>query len=387
MSSSIATLFRVLVPAPKDRIPLTWTNSPLVILPIVPLLVLSFLARRPGTHLLRLAILPLAIWSTLSAAYTYEWVNPVYNVYNFSSGLWGMFAIVKAVEFACVPRGRLKVDEIAPGVPKHSASSGSAHSMQQSTSPKTSGLWTYIRDAFLDACELLSSLRGLGWDYGTGTDIYVPPEHRPLERSAFLRSTLGTILVNFLLLDAIDTGFKLVPGVSSPSGGSIFLPNLSPAPRALVSTTLHFATGVAFIGGFNMVYGILTLIFVSRGQPPSAWPPVMEEPWSTTSLHDFWGRRWHQLLRQTFLVGGGYPLSFIFGRIVGFFFGKRAGQNAGLAGLVLGVFTASGLFHMFSMYAMGRGIEWRVHSNGSGKLAQAGESTVGGGASGLTPGL
>ncbi|KAG8681337.1 hypothetical protein FRC08_015703 [Ceratobasidium sp. 394] len=102
------------------------------------------------------------------------------------------------------------------------------------------------------------------------------------------------------------------------------------------------------------------MIFVSLGQPPSAWPPVMEKPWITTSLHDFWGRRWHQLLRQTFLVGGGYPLSFIFERSVGFFFGKRAGRIAGFAGLVLGAFAASGLFHMFAMYAMGRGIEWRV---------------------------
>jgi hypothetical protein len=84
-------VFRTLVPAPKDRIPLTWTNSPLVILPIVPLLVLSFLARRPGTHLLRLAILPLAVWSTLSAAFTYEWMNPVYNVYNFASGEFGFY--------------------------------------------------------------------------------------------------------------------------------------------------------------------------------------------------------------------------------------------------------------------------------------------------------
>ncbi|KAG9103177.1 hypothetical protein FRC06_011877 [Ceratobasidium sp. 370] len=387
MSSSIARLFRALVPAPTDRIPLTWTNSPLVILPIVPLLVLSFLARRPGTHLLRLAILPFAIWSTLSAAYTYEWVNPVYNVYNFASGLWGILALVKAVEFACTPRGRLKVDEIAPGVPRHSASNGNAHPMHQDTSPNPSGLWACIYGAFLDACELLGSLRGVGWEYGTGTDIYIPPEHRPLERTAFLRSTLGTTLVNFLLLDVIDTGFKLVPGVSSPSGGTIFLPNLPPIPRALVSTALHFATGVAFIGGFNMVYGILTLIFVSRGQSPSAWPPVMEEPWITTSLHDFWGRRWHQLLRQTFLVGGGYPLSFTFERVVGFFFGKRAGQTAGLAGLVLGAFTASGLFHMFAMYAMGRGIERRVGSNESGKLPQAEELMVGGDVFGLTPGL
>lgn len=83
---SLLTAFRTLVPEPKNRIPLTWTNSHLVILPIIPLLVLSYLARRPQTRFLRLAVLPLSVWSTLSAAYTYEWMNPVYNVYNFASG-------------------------------------------------------------------------------------------------------------------------------------------------------------------------------------------------------------------------------------------------------------------------------------------------------------
>lgn len=275
-------------------------------------------------------------------------------------GLWGMFALVKAVELAFAPQGRLKANEIEPGVLKFPASNGHPHSADKISPSGSTTLWSRARNGFLDACELLGSMRGVGWDYGTGTDIYIPPETRPLEKTAFLKSTLWSTLIHFLLLDAIDTGFKLVPGVSSPSGGSIFRPELSPVPRALVSTALHFATGVAFIGGFTMVYGILTLICVSFGQPPSAWPPVMEKPWATTSLHDFWGRRWHQLLRQTFLIGCGYPLSFIFERTIGLFFGKRAARTAGLWGLVLGAFTASGLFHMFAMYAMGRGIEWRV---------------------------
>jgi hypothetical protein len=89
---SLVHAFRVFVPEPKDRIPLTWSNSSLVILPVVPLLVLSYLSRRPQTQLLRLAILPLAVWSTLSAAYTYEWTNPVYNVYNFASGASDLIA-------------------------------------------------------------------------------------------------------------------------------------------------------------------------------------------------------------------------------------------------------------------------------------------------------
>ncbi|CAE6494394.1 unnamed protein product [Rhizoctonia solani] len=356
--SGLVKAFRILVPEPKDRVPLTWSNSPLVILPVIPLLVLSYLARRPRTQLLRLAILPLAIWSTLSAAYTYEWMNPVYNVYNFASGLWGMFALLKAVELAFAVRGRLRIGEIEPGVVKSPTSNG--HAARVTRAQPNPRLLSALNSGFSDACELLSSMRGIGWDYGTGNDIYIPPENRPTEKAKFLKSTLWSTLGYYLLLDLIDTGFKLVPGVSSPSGGSIFLPELSPIPRAFVSTVLHFATGLAFIAGFNMVYGLFTLILVSMWQHPSAWPPVMERPWATTSLHDFWGKRWHQLLRQTFFVGGGYPLAFISETIVGMLLGKRAGRTAGLWGLLFGTFTASGMFHMFAMYAMGQGIEWRV---------------------------
>ncbi|CAE6440436.1 unnamed protein product [Rhizoctonia solani] len=358
MLTGLVKVFRVLVPKPEDRIPLTWSNSPLVILPVVPLLVLSYLARRPRTQFLRLAILPLAVWSTLSAAYTYEWVNPVYNVYNFASGLWGAFALLKSVELAFVARGRLKIDEVEPGVMKSPPSNGHAASVAQAQL-KPGFLHTFYT-GFSDACELLSSMRGIGWDYGTGNDIYIPPEYRPTEKTAFLKSTLWSTLGYYLLLDLIDTGFKLVPGISSPTGGSIFLPNLSLIPRVLVSTGLHFATGVAFIAGFNMVYGLMTLICVSMWQPPSAWPPVMERPWATTSLHDFWGKQWHQLLRQIFFVGGGYPLSFLGEKSFGVVFGKRAARVAGLWGLLFGTFTTSGLFHMFAMYAMGQGIEWKV---------------------------
>ncbi|CAE7212177.1 unnamed protein product [Rhizoctonia solani] len=356
--TGVVKAFRLLVPEPKDRIPLTWSNSPLVILPVVPLLVLSYLARRPRTQFLRLAVLPLAIWSTLSAAYTYEWMNPVYNVYNFASGLWGIFALLKTVELAFVARGRLKVDELEPGVVRSPSSNG--HADGAPPEHLKHGFLFTCYSGFLDACELLSSMRGIGWDYGTGNDIYVPPEHRPLERTAFLKSTLWSTLGYYLLLDLIDTSFKLVPGISSPTGGSIFIPTLSPIPRLLVSTTLHFATGVAFIAGFNMVYGLMTLILVSMGQPPCAWPPVMDRPFATTSLHDFWGKRWHQLLRQTFFIGGGYPLSFLGETIFGMLLGKRVARAARLWCLLLGTFTASGLFHMFAMYAMGQGIEWKV---------------------------
>lgn len=108
-----------------------------------------------------------------------------------------------------------------------------------------------------------------------------------------------------------------------------------------------------------MVYQLVTLIaIVLLRHNPTSWPPLFDDPWLSVSLHEFWSKRWHQLLRQTFLVMGGYPLAFIFSLPFG---GPRSrtsmASTARMAGFILGTFTASGLFHYWAMYAMGRGTD------------------------------
>ena len=112
--------------------------------------------------------------------------------------------------------------------------------------------------------------------------------------------------------------------------------------RYTVSTTIHILTGSALLAGFGMVYDLITLIAVILfDSSPRSWPPVMDNPWISESMHEFWAKRWHQLLRQTFLVFGGYPGKWI----------------AGSWGMVFGTFLASGLFHECAMYAMNRGYD------------------------------
>jgi len=185
-------------------------------------------------------------------------------------------------------------------------------------------------------------------------------------------------LVSFFALDALESFLKLWPGVQEPTGGTIFMdtlpPNFVPSlpfypscmpsstkrpihlttwQKYALSTALHTVTGFAFLAGFGMCYDLLSLVgVVFLGHLPSSWPPSWDAPWLSTSLHELWARRWHQFLRQTFLVMGGFPLSFLF-TLVGIPGGTRLG-------LVLGCFAASGAFHDFAMYAMGRGLDSRV---------------------------
>ncbi|PVF92919.1 hypothetical protein CPB86DRAFT_790680 [Serendipita vermifera] len=247
------------------------------------------------------------------------------------------------------------------------------HQGYETTLPATSN--SFLR-GLSDAIEVLYSVRGIGWDFGKG--MYVPPETRPLDRAGFLRATFFSFLGGFLTLDFLESCFKIIPHFSTPKGGSIFFitappsflvyndtfltpfikehPHLSTLiTRYTVSTLITFFTGLAIIAGFHMCYCLLTLLGVGvLGHNPESWPPLFDSPWRTTSLADFWGKQWHQTLRQTFFTFVGYPLQFIVETLT-WPFGKKVSESAGRVGLVLGTFIASGLFHSLAIFAMGTG--------------------------------
>jgi len=227
-----------------------------------------------------------------------------------------------------------------------------------------------------DAIEVVSSVRGIGWEWGKG--LYVAPDTRPLDRSGFLKATLRTFVLSFLALDGIESFLKLLPPFRVHQGGSLFFMTTPPAflseyaivswfvksypalstfvVKYTVSTGIAFLMGLAIIAGFEMCYAMLELFCVGLlGHNPESWPPLFDHPWLATSLADFWGRRWHQTLRQTFFVLGGYPLQWIVESLLRPMVGQEKASSIGRMGLVLGTFTASGLFHGLSIYGMGDG--------------------------------
>lgn len=219
----------------------------------------------------------------------------------------------------------LKVGETQPGVIKGKSSG-------QATADGTRSRNPYIATWLYDAIELAHSMRGLQWKFGQG--IHIPKATRPLERTAFLYATLSSFIQNFLILDILEALLKLFPGVGTPMGGSMFYPTLAPSARYTVSTVIHMITGTALLSGFRMVYDLITLFAVGcLDSSPLSWPPIMGDPWRSESMHTFWAKEWHQVLRQTFVVFG-YPGKWI----------------AGDSGMVFGVFLASALFHTCAMH-------------------------------------
>lgn len=179
----------------------------------------------------------------------------------------------------------------------------------------------------------------------------MPREDRPLERGPFLKATWWIFFKYFLLLDLLDSCFKLIPEIGSPFGGSIFFP-LPPVQRYAVSTTIHIMTGTTLLAGFEMMYALMTLVGVGLlHQSPLLWPPFLDHPFSSDSLTIFWAKRWHQLLRRTFIIFGGYP---------GYWIGSWISKGTAKVAMLFGVFAASGLYHELTTYTMGRGFNKNI---------------------------
>lgn len=244
----------------------------------------------------------------------------------------------KAIDLAWRKEGMLKIDEIRPGVLRKAndvKANGVAHAK-----PSPSRLASTIPAWLYDALEVIFSQRGLSWAFGIG--VHVPHERRSLERNSFLSATLLSLVKNVLIFDLLESFIKLVPEVNTPYGGTIFKEELSFFYRYVLSTAIHVATGSCIIAAFNLIYDFFTIISVLLlGSSPCSWPPVTDHPFHSDSLHTFWSKRWHQVLRETFFVFGGFP-----GRIV-----------AGNVGMMFGTFIGSGLYHEFAAYALGRGFD------------------------------
>lgn len=176
--------------------------------------------------------------------------------------------------------------------------------------------------------------------------MVVPPFSKPLDRRGFIRATVIRITLYYIATDILESLIKVAPGGGSHNGGSIFVDGMPSLQRYLFSTMIHSATGLTFLAGFTMLHEIGALLDVwLLGHSPTNWPPIFDAPWLSTSLSQFWSRRWHQLLRSTFLDIGGYPLGYALSPL---------GKTAERCGLVMGSFIASGALHDFGMWNVNR---------------------------------
>ena len=181
------------------------------------------------------------------------------------------------------------------------------------------------QSTLMDALDLVSNLRGFGWEWSHS--MYIPRGTRPSNRTGFILHTVLSATVNVFAFGILHMAIR---SFTYFSGGSIFDESLPFYLRFLRSSIIAILVLQWVYAVGQAIYDLCTLFGVlALGQDTVQWPPAFADPWRSTSVSDFWGRRWHQWIRYTLLVLGGYPLSFILGQ----------------AGIVIGAFFASALFH------------------------------------------
>ncbi|KAI6046703.1 hypothetical protein EDC04DRAFT_2887546 [Pisolithus marmoratus] len=214
--------------------------------------------------------------------------------------------------------------------------------------------WTSLKDPLkrrvrptpsilIDALDLVTNLRGIDWNWCEG--LRVSPDTRPTSRLRFAIYVLLSALYHSFICGTSHIAVQALASKEFPvlSGGTTFDDPLASlihfARCSIVSILLAFD----IYTGMQTVYDICSFIGVTVvQQDPAQWPPAFDEPWKATSLHEFWGYRWHQLARRTFIVLGGWPLGFVFGRV----------------GYVLGSFLASGIIHNIAVAMLDQNAEW-----------------------------
>lgn len=74
------------MPEPHERISITGINTLYLLFPLLPLIYMGYLARRPDTYTMRLLLLPLVIAFAVGVYFRFMWTEPQHNIYNWGQG-------------------------------------------------------------------------------------------------------------------------------------------------------------------------------------------------------------------------------------------------------------------------------------------------------------
>ncbi|KAG9050988.1 hypothetical protein FS837_000653 [Tulasnella sp. UAMH 9824] len=175
----------------------------------------------------------------------------------------------------------------------------------QAHSSPTTGLRHLGIQTIWDTIALSINLRGIGYEFGQGTGLKLPPTSlaSPVVRTEkqFLTSKLRfSIPVNYLISDFVSTYCIRDPSIRAIASGSLNLGDLPISKRA--SALGAFIFGVpAFL---SLVYDLIAVLAVTfvPAQTYDQWPPLFGAPWLSDNLHEFWATRWHQVRRRSAAV-------------------------------------------------------------------------------------
>ena len=344
MSFTVSSL-RDALGVPSTKLPI---NGPIFVSYVIPLVVCYFivavLAVTPRTRAIRVALCPVVALLAFRAAVSVDMSqgNPERKFFNIEY-------VVRIFQHELLQKKSLRLGSLRSFLLQRTLICIAVYTLSWTLAKKP--LVRYLRpansspSAIMDALDLITNLRGHGWDWSRG--LYVPRETRPTNRVAFAFYALLSGIAHGWMCGVIHLAIQtFTAGVgSSTQGPTIFDETLPFFVRYFRASIISTLGAFSAYGGLQLGYDLTTVPGVLLfGQDPAQWPPGFDNPWYATSLNEFWGRRWHQWFRHMFVLCS-YPLSVVLGR----------------AGTVIGAFLSSGLFHHIMMTTLDSQSEmWRM---------------------------
>ncbi|KAI0042863.1 hypothetical protein FA95DRAFT_511623 [Auriscalpium vulgare] len=334
-SSGFAILSRVW-PRAEDRIAFTKHNFYTEFAPwLLGFYTLAVLVQLPNTRTLRMGVLAVMVALGWHLATAYEYAEmPVKagdNWVSFTVCWLISFWMLRAIDFATSDKlfKRIKWSNLPDDAPQD--------------------FQTQLKGALLNAPDLCFNGRGIGWNWGK--NIYTPPQTSstgaPVAETPALDYLYNYIKVqiffDFVLFAQQTWTLYPAPGYAvHPAGGTIFDPTLPWYLFAGKCVAMTILCPVGLCSSFAATYYIVAFLCITLlGQSSAQWPPLFQEPWRATSLADYWGTRWHQVFKRSFVVCGAKPAARLFGR----------------AGGVIGAFFVSGVMHDTGVWGAGLGTD------------------------------
>ncbi|CED83776.1 hypothetical protein [Phaffia rhodozyma] len=237
------------------------------------LLSLAYLAQQKNTRPIRIGLAGLAYvvgWQ-LSGGFVFK--DPAHGFCNYLVGLLGVYL------FLLIPRLALLSEPYYHPTP---------------CPPSTT-------------IDLLINPPLTGW---APTPYFTPPRtgKKPFRSAAkhlvvSLRN--ASILVGICALAAPYPGFTQTEGFSLfgvMSGQKvIWLPGfIQPLDERFVALSITAFFGFCVYLFVEALYHQAASILISLGWPVSSFGEIFEKPWMASSVHEFWGKRWHPVFTPTF---------------------------------------------------------------------------------------
>ena len=334
------------------RRPLTLIDIALVILSYYAHAVMAML---PGTFWFRATLLPFTLWLAWSRAATLDLAQCLANVLGVADPLrfaYMNFAWVvsnSSFRVGCVLRSddALQLAMCAVALKSFEWTLIIKDPIRRYETP-VAGQPLKVRpltvtNIFFDASDLLFNHRGLGWSWSS----------EPFPRNPDPPSSISRQFLDLLLkVTAFDAALHVVqlvrPSLSRLEGDTIFDETIDLVPRLLLVSCISLCGMIVIYSSVEVMYQVCALFGqIVLGQSAAQWPRIADRPWMSTSVTEFWGKRWHQFFRHLFVVYGARP-------------GRKI---AGWYGSIMGAYFVSAVMHVLGLWGLGHGTEF-THTGG-----------------------